>query len=152
MINCTSVAAVPRADSPSTTRAAIAALYHKEDLAADRKDAFGALACYDPDVQIFDTHGEQSGYSDQLSAMQTSFKVAKSIHLRTSIVKFSTKGDEAFVVAKQILSTAIVFPSSKKTLHITGITTSRHYWAKGPDGWTIRQARVLGRTFKMGKK
>jgi len=141
-----------QADSPSTIRTTLAALYHKEDLAADAKDAFGALACYDPNVQIFDKAGNQTGYNDQLQAMQTSFQVAKSIHLKTSIVKFAMKGDDAVVTAKQVLDTVILFPHSKKTLHITGTTLSRHYWTKSVDGWTIQQARLLGRTFKIDKR
>jgi len=140
------------ADSLSTIRSTIAALYHKEDVAADAKDPFGALACYDPNVQIFDKSGNQLGYSDQLQALQTSFQVAKSIHLQTSIVKFAIKGDDAVVTVKQVLATVIIFPNSKKTLHITGTTTSRHLWTKSVDGWSITQARLLGRTFKMGKK
>jgi len=140
------------ADSPAAVRATISGLYHKEDVAADAKDPFGALACYDPNVQIFDKSGNQIGYSDQLQALQTSFQVAKSIHLQTGIVKFAMKGDDAVVTVKQVLSTVIIFPNSKKTLHITGTTTSRHLWSKDVDGWSITQARLLGRTFKLGKK
>src|SRR3569833_3492849 len=81
-----------QADSPSTIRPTLAALYHKEDLAADAKDAFGALACYDPNVQIFDKAGNQTGYNDQLQAMQTSFQVVLLFFLLLLFVLFVLLG------------------------------------------------------------
>ena len=148
---CVGFSSPAHADSPSTVRANLAALYHKEDVAADHKDSFGALSCYDPNVQIFDKNGNQSGYNDQLEALDTSFKVAKSIHLQTSIIKFSMKGNDAVVVTKQVLDTVIMFPGGKKTIRIIGTTISRHLWSKGMDDWTIQQARILSRAFKIRK-
>ena len=132
-----------RGDAAADARKWIQAAYERENVAAMRKDARGALANTAFDYTAVDSHGARYDYRtlrERLPKLLAGFQTLKA---STRIEKLTLRGNQAAVLVNERLEGMIEHPRKKRLAQLVIRSRSEDVWSRFGMVWRKKKSRIL---------
>ena len=141
-----------QADPARAARAALQAIYQKQDAAYSRLDPDAALIDYAPDYVDIDANGTRAGLAETRRAQREAFADMTAFHAQTTIQSMTVVGDVATVHVMDNDVATETDASSPQPLHWTIYLTGVDTWKKTAQGWRLTRSQLVSQGGRVTEK
>ena len=141
---CACLAPCAGAEPAPDARAAIQAVYNKQDAAYARKDVAGIAATYAPGFKEIDQRTGKESNAAQALDLGFTFAMFRPIYSETNILNITLKGHQAVVTRRSRGVLDSIGNAGTRTTRLIGETLSVDTWVEGSSGWLQQRMEITG--------